>query len=166
MAARELSPYPYPISLAELARRPDLLEVDNSGIVLPQIFGDQPDGILNIFTRGMNFPFSVERTFSIKGMQIPDAVRGKHAHRKLMQVIYVERGSFTLLLDDGRKKQSIRMDIEDVGVILNGMIWHEMTEFSGDCKIRVYASDRYEESDYVRDYKEFERLVAASGSGE
>jgi hypothetical protein len=39
------------------------------------------------------------------------------------------------------------------------MIWREMFDFSDDCVLMVLASDYYDESDYIRNYEEFLRLV-------
>ncbi|QED23367.1 Putative cupin like domain protein [Candidatus Deianiraea vastatrix] len=39
------------------------------------------------------------------------------------------------------------------------MIWREMFNFSQDCVLMVLASDYYDESEYVRNYEEFLKLV-------
>lgn len=64
-----------------------------------------------------------------------------------------------MTLDDGEKRQTIRMNDPYVGIRLGALLWHEMTNFSPDCVILVLANDFYKESDYIRDYEEFLRLV-------
>lgn len=135
------------------------IRVRNSGIVTLTYIEDYPDGNLYIGEALRNVPFEIKRFFLIKEFDNARALRGKHAHKKLKQVIFCVNGSFTLRLDDGRKKQIIKMDNPRRGVILGRLLWHEMDEFSKDCVIPVVASDYYDESDYIRDYDEFLNLV-------
>lgn len=134
--------------------------VKRSGYVELTCFDDSPDGCLVIGESLRNLPFEIKRIYYINGLGDPNAVRGKHAHRKLEQVIFAVNGSFSLTLDDGRTSQMIRMERPEVGIGLGKMLWHEMTGFSSDCCILVVASDYYDEGDYIRDYGEFLRLVA------
>ena len=39
------------------------------------------------------------------------------------------------------------------------MIWQELFDFSSDCVVLVLADEHYDESDYIRDYDEFLRLI-------
>jgi hypothetical protein len=38
---------------------------------------------------------------------------------------------------------------------IKSMVWREMSDFSADCILAVFASEFYDESDYIRDYSEF-----------
>ena len=38
-------------------------------------------------------------------------------------------------------------------------MWREMYDFSPDAVLLVLASDLYDESDYIRDYDEFIKMV-------
>jgi len=51
------------------------------------------------------------------------------------------------------------MDGEKGITFIDKMIWREMYDFSEDCVLLVIASDYYDESDYIRDYDEFLRVV-------
>ncbi len=128
-------------------------------IVTLRYVKDYPDGNLYIGEALRNIPFEVKRFFLIREFDNANALRGKHAHKKLKQVIFCVNGSFTLHLDDGKRKQKIKMDNPRVGVVLGELLWHEMDNFSKDCVILVVASDYYKESDYIRDYKKFLDLV-------
>ena len=44
---------------------------------------------------------------------------------------------------------------DNVGGVLDPMLWHTMHSFSIGCVIMVVASDYYNESDYIRNYDEF-----------
>lgn len=131
------------------------IRVRNSGLVTLQHVEDYPDGNLYIGEALRNIPFKVKRFFLIKDFDNANVVRGKHAHKKLEQVIFCVNGSFSLHLDDGKRKQKIKMDNPCIGVILGQLLWHEMGGFSKDCVILVVADDYYKESDYIRDYEEF-----------
>jgi hypothetical protein len=75
-------------------------------------------------------------------------------------VIFAVNGSFHLHLDDGHNECDIVMDDPSVGVLLEPMLWHTMSDYSVDCVILVLASDYYDESDYIRDYGAFKSLAA------
>ena len=135
------------------------LQVKNSGIViLPRIVDDR-DGVLCIMNSLQEIPFEIKRMYYINNLDPKSSLRGKHAHRKLRQVIFCINGCFTLTLDDGETQQDILMREDNIGIILNPMLWHTMHDFSSGCVLLVAASDYYDEADYIRDYDEFIRLV-------
>lgn len=133
--------------------------VKNSGTIKLSFFDDFPDGNLTIAEGNKNIPFDIKRVYFINNLFNKKSVRGKHAHQKLEQVIFCINGRFTLDLDDGINKQSITLDDSHFGIRLGKMLWHEMKDFSNDCVILVFASDYYDEKDYIRDYGEFLKLV-------
>ena len=96
---------------------------------------------------------------NINNLANKKAVRGKHAHKKLTQVIFCINGSFHLGLDDGSKKQTVVLDDPGYGVILGPKLWHTMTGFSDDCVLLILAGDYYRKDDYLRNYDEFMRYV-------
>jgi len=131
------------------------LIVKNSGIVKLQNFDDFPDGYLAIAEAKKNIPFEIKRVYFINHLFNKKSHRGKHAHKKLQQVIFCINGSFKLLLDDGEKKQTVLMNEPSLGIILGGELWHEMFDFSSDCVILVLADDYFNAKDYIRNYDEF-----------
>jgi hypothetical protein len=68
-----------------------------------------------------------------------------------------------MLLDDGRIRGEVRLDDPAAGLLLPPLIWHEMHDFTADCVLMVLAEQRYDEADYIRDYREFLRIVEAFG---
>lgn len=138
------------------------LRVKNSGLVPIKFFKDLPDGNLFIAESGRQIPFPIKRVYFINTLANPKALRGKHAHKQLEQVLFCINGSFVLQLDDGAKKQNIRLNDPAVGVRLGKMLWHTMTSFSYDCVIMVLASDHFDEKDYIRDYDTFLAAVRAA----
>lgn len=137
----------------------DDIKVKNSGFVSLQFYKDYPDGDLYIAEAKKSLPIDIKRVYFINRLDNPSALRGKHAHKKLNQVIFCINGSFVLDLDDGNNKQSFEMNDPSKGIILGPMLWHEMKDFSKNCVILVFADDYYDESDYIRSYEEFIKLI-------
>lgn len=135
------------------------IKVKNSGIINLNFYNDFPDGNLVIGEALKTIPFAIKRIYFINNLFNKNAKRGKHAHRKLEQIIFCINGSFRLNLDDGKNKQSFLMDSPYYGVRLGAMLWHTMTNFSKDCVILVLAADYYKEKDYIRNYDEFKKLI-------
>lgn len=135
------------------------LKVRNSGIISLQFYDDFPDGNLVIGEAMKSVPFQIKRFYYINNLFNKKAHRGLHAHKKLEQIIFCVNGSFSLNLDDGATKQTIKMDNPYFGVKLGPLLWHSMLEFSADCVILVLAADYYKESDYIRNYDEFKKFI-------
>jgi hypothetical protein len=140
------------------ARTP-VIRVARSGVVRLKSVPDLPDGNLFIAEAQREIPFAIKRLYFINRLENPRAVRGRHAHHQLEQVIFCVSGSFVLELDDGRRKQRIRLADPAVGIRLGPYLWHSMGKFTRDCVILVLAAEWYEAGDYIRDYEEFRRAV-------
>lgn len=102
----------------------------------------------------MNIPFEIKRIYYIFDT-IPNVIRGKHAHRKLKQILICISGSCTILLDDGISREEISLDTPSKGLMISSLTWREMYNFSPGAVLLVLASAHYDESDYIRDYNQF-----------
>lgn len=103
-------------------------------------------------------PFAIRRVYYMYHTA-PEAVRGKHAHRSLRQVLVCVHGSCKVLLDDGRERQTVTLDKPWQGLEIANVVWREMFDFSPDAVLMVLASAPYDESDYIRDYREFQEFL-------
>ena len=103
-------------------------------------------------------PFEVKRVYYIFDTT-PGTVRGKHAHKVLKQLLICVSGACTIECEmpDGTKSEH-RLDWPDRGLLIEGLVWRQMKEFSKDAVLLVLASEHYDENDYIRDYSEFKRL--------
>ena len=115
-------------------------------------------GNLVALEKGAEFPFDIKRVYYIWGTD-KDAVRGKHAHRKLEQVIVCTSGSCDFILDDGKERTTVHLNSPAQGLHIKSNIWREFTNFSPDCVVMVLASEHYDESDYIRDYEQFKQEI-------
>lgn len=111
-------------------------------------------GSLVALEKGEDFPFEIKRVYYIWGTD-EKVVRGKHAHRKLEQVIVCTSGSCDFILDNGKEREVVRLDNPAQGLYIKNNIWREFTNFSRDCVVMVLASEHYTEADYIRDYDVF-----------
>ena len=134
----------------------DKIIVKNSGYIEAQRFKDGFDGWLGILENNKNMPFEIKRAYYIYNLfNHENVARGRHAHKELKQVLFCINGSCTIMLDDGKNKQKVKLNKPHVGLYLGTGLWHEMKNFQNNCILLVFASDLYKESDYIRDYKQF-----------
>jgi hypothetical protein len=99
-------------------------------------------------------PFAIRRVYYL--FDVPaGAVRGGHAHHALHQLVIAARGSFDVLLDDGRERRTVTLDNPAIALHLVPGIWRELLNFSAGSICLVMASAPFDEADYLRDYGEF-----------
>lgn len=138
---------------------PRPLNIRNCRILeLPRIV-DSRDGIISVAEAGRHVPFDIRRVYYIYGLNYFESIRGLHAHKKLEQALFCINGSVRIDLDDGWRQASIKLDRPNVGLYLGVELWHKMGSFAHNCVLLVMASDHYDESDYIRSYEEFLKLV-------
>lgn len=111
-------------------------------------------GALIALEENYNTPFEIKRVYYIfdtkKGVR-----RGYHAHLGLKQIAICVKGSCIFVLDDGKSKEEVILNSPNQGLLIEGLIWREMYDFSSDCVLLVLASEHYEEDDYIREYDKF-----------
>jgi len=122
--------------------------------------GDHRGGLVAI-ENYKDLPFQMQRVYFLTETQ-PGVRRGYHAHKNLDQVLISVYGSCQVLVDDGEKKEEFLLASPTQGLRITNLVWREMFNFSRDCVLLVLASERYQESDYIRDYEEFRNHVAQS----
>jgi len=115
-------------------------------------------GSLIAIEEGYNAPFEIKRVYYIFDTQ-EGVERGFHAHINLKQMAIVVKGSCTFVIDNGQTKEEVELNSPNQGLLIEGLIWREMKNFSPDCVLMVLASEHYDESDYIRNYSQFMELV-------
>lgn len=102
-------------------------------------------------------PFDIQRVYYL--YDVPGGEeRGGHAHKDLYQLIVAASGSFDVILDDGKIKKTITLNRPYQGLYVVPGIWRELVNFSSGSSCLVLASNKYDETDYIREYGEFEDL--------
>ena len=120
--------------------------------------GDERGKLIALESLTELVPFEVKRVYYIFDTT-PGTVRGKHAHKVLKQVLICVSGACTIeceMPDGGRSVH--RLDWPDRGLLIEGLVWRNMKEFSKDAVLLVLASEHYDEADYIRDYDEFRKM--------
>ena len=121
-------------------------------IEIPKV--SDPRGNLAIIEKDV-LPYSVKRVYYL--YDVPsDSYRGGHAHKNLYQFLIPLSGSFEVHLKDGENERVIVLNKPNKGLLIVPGIWREIDNFSSGSVCLVLASKEYDESDYIRDYKDFE----------
>jgi len=115
--------------------------------------GDERGGLIP-FEKGMNAPFEVRRAFYIYDTK-PSTPRGAHANRKSQFLMVVISGSCKVLIDDGKEKNIVELNRPNQALWLDKMIWKEMYDFSYNAILLVLSDEKYDETEYIRDYSNF-----------
>ena len=111
-------------------------------------------GSLVALEGGIDVPFDIRRVYYIFGT-VPGVARGFHAHMELEQVAVCVTGSCRMVLDNGSSREELILNSSVKGIHIPPRTWREMHDFSSDCVLLVLASHHYDESDYIRNYKNF-----------
>lgn len=111
-------------------------------------------GNITVVENGITVPFDVKRSYYL--YDIPGGgSRGAHAHKELRQLIVAVSGSFDVTLDDGNVKRTFTLNRPYHGLYIVPGIWRDLNNFSAGAVCLVLASEKYDASDYIRDYQEF-----------
>ncbi len=123
-------------------------------VILPLDKINNRAGNITIVEGKKSIPFDIKRIYYL--YDIPGGEnRGGHAHKELRQLVVAASGSFNVLLDDGQNKKIVTLNRPDYGLLVVPGIWRELYEFSSGAICLVLASRKYEERDYIRNYKDF-----------
>jgi hypothetical protein len=121
-------------------------------IDLPQ-FSDRR-GNLSFIESGITLPFDIKRFYFL--YDVPFGIeRAGHAHKKLHQLFFAFAGSYTLHINDGRRKRSVLINQPNRPFYVCPHIWRVVDGFTSGAVCAVLASLEYDESDYLRSYADF-----------
>lgn len=118
---------------------------------------DTKNGVLTMFECGElahKVPFDIKRVLLISHMKDNDQ-RGGHTHHKTQQILFCIAGACSVTLDNGKEKQTVRLDNPQTGLYLPPYVWHTMQDFAPGTILLVLASTVYDEKDYIRNYEDF-----------
>jgi hypothetical protein len=138
------------------------MNIANCRIVnLPKIA--DPRGNLTFVEGGGLVPFDIKRVFYL--YDVPGgADRGGHALKQCHQFLIAMSGSFDVIVGESGQKTRFHLNRSYYGLYLPPMLWREMDNFSSGSVCLVLASERYSEADYYREYTDYLKAIANSGS--
>lgn len=115
-------------------------------------------GNLSFIEENRQIPFEIKRVYYL--YDVPSgATRGGHAHKALEQIVIALSGSFDVVLDDGYNRRTFFLNRPHYGLYLPPGIWRELENFSSNSVALSLVSQVYDESDYIRDYETFKRMI-------
>jgi len=70
--------------------------------------------------------------------------------------IYIAiNGRCKVMLSDGKDNKIVQLDKREQGLYIGHNVWREIYDFSEEAVLLVLASEKYDESDYIRDYDSY-----------
>ena len=125
-------------------------------INFPKI-GESSLGYISL-TEKENLPFVPKRIYWTY-FTPEDVVRGNHSHYELEQILIAVAGKVTVNIKtiEGADHEYI-LDSPDKGLFIPKMCWRVL-KYSHNAVQMCIASLEYSESDYIRSYEEFKKLI-------
>ncbi len=115
---------------------------------------EDPRGNLSFIEELNHIPFKIERTYWI--YDVPGGqVRGGHAFKEQKEFIVALSGSFDVVVDDGKLKQTFSLNRSYYGLFIPSGLWRQMENFSTNSLALVLSSTHYKDEDYIIEYDEF-----------
>ena len=126
-------------------------------IELPYFKESNGDDLVVVEAQSNVFPFSIMRMFSVRS-EI-DGIRGRHAHRRCTQFLICINGAIEVQCDDSIETRKYVLDKANYGLLIPPGVWAEQKYIKEDTVLTVLCDRPFDESDYIRDYKEFLKYV-------
>ncbi len=111
-------------------------------------------GSLMVSEFSKDLPFSPKRSFFVHSVP-NNKVRGEHAHKVCEQFLVAVSGELSVVIDDGRGRQEVKLTNPSQGLYMPAGTWGIQYKFSVNAVLCVYASHEYEADDYIREYSDF-----------
>jgi UDP-2-acetamido-3-amino-2,3-dideoxy-glucuronate N-acetyltransferase len=105
-------------------------------------------------------PFTPHRWFLVYDVPSRE-VRGEHAHRVCHQFLICVSGQVSVAVDDGERRSEVLLDEPTLGLYVPPRVWASQYRYDDAAVLLVLASHSYDPDDYIREYEEFLREVAA-----
>ena len=120
--------------------------------------GDSNIGFLTALEENREIPFNIKRIYYV--YTVPKEIkRGFHAHKRLEQILICMSGSVKIKVDNGNEKRIFELSNPSKGLYIGPGVWREMCDFNQSSVLLVLASEYYDESDYIRDYETFKKML-------
>jgi UDP-2-acetamido-3-amino-2,3-dideoxy-glucuronate N-acetyltransferase len=141
------------------------LPLDAGGCALLRLpFFDDMRGSLVPIEHYGTLPFVPKRSFLV--FHVPNnRVRGEHAHKECEQVLVAVNGSLSVVVDDGMRRNQVRLDAPTMGLYVRPFVWCVQYRFEPETVLLVLASHAYDPEDYLRNYSEFISRLSAVRQG-
>jgi len=99
--------------------------------------------------------FNIKRVFFVTTGK--SSIRGKHAHKKISQIIICLAGKIEIECDDGINKKKFVLNKITEGLVIPNMIWSVLNYKSKNSTIAVLCDGYFDEKEYIRNYDKFKK---------
>jgi hypothetical protein len=129
---------------------------------VPRRMNVRDDGCLEVIEAGLEVNFEIKRSFIVSGVP-GDGRRGAHSHKELQQLVTCLSGEYDFFVDNGIVSRTFRMTANSEHLFLDGRVWREMSNFSGDALMLVHCDRQYIYDDVVQQRQLFYDALPTSG---
>ena len=119
---------------------------------------DDASGRIVVYNDFGKFPFTPKRFFTVMSSGA-NVIRGAHAHKSCEQILFAIEGSIELKIDDGRVIHEINLNFGSQAVYIPKMLWSEQRYLSDYSILGVFASETYNEEEYIREYDMYKEMI-------
>jgi hypothetical protein len=118
-----------------------------------------PRGNLTFLQYPDQIPFEIKRVFWTYDVPGGES-RGGHAYKTQEEIIIALSGSFDIVITskDG-KKEKISLNRSYYGLYIPPYTWRNIENFSTNAVSVHVCSAAFEESDYIREFDEFKKVI-------
>lgn len=115
------------------------------------------NGSITVYEKSKKINFSISRLFVVSANK--GAVRGKHAHKKCIQLLTCLNGSVEVNCEDvENKKKKFLLDNPSKYLIIPKMVWCTQKYLKKNTILAVLCSQKYDGKDYIRSYSIFKKF--------
>lgn len=111
-------------------------------------------GNLSVVEQTKEIPFLIRRAYWVYDVPGGESREG-HAYRESCEFIIALSGSFDVVVDDGKKRETYSLNRSYYGLLIPPGYWRTLTNFSTNSLALVLASTPYSAEDYILDYTDF-----------
>lgn len=115
-------------------------------------------GNLSFIEEGGQIPFKIARVYWI--YDVPGGQkRGSHAFKSQEEIIIAISGSFDVVLHDGTESRRYQLNRAYKALYVPAKMWRSLENFTTNSVCLVISSDKYNEGEYIRNFREFKQFV-------
>jgi len=105
----------------------------------------------------LSLPFVPLRYFSTFNVPVA-STRGGHAHRTCKQLLIASSGTVEVTLFKSDGSTTYLLDSPGMGLYIPPMTWGVQHDHSPNMVLSVFASEKYDPTEYIRNFQEYELL--------